>query len=112
MGKTLADWTIQHKEQAIERLTELNKNTDKILSIMDTYKGKILTMNEYNIFLPVFDRHLAYHNFMKKTVDFLPPDILDEMMPYFKDARTYSEAVYSRTETFFRTFAQEIAQKE
>lgn len=112
VGKTLADRTIQHKEQAIERLAELKKNTDIILEIMDRYEGKILTTSEYNTFITIFDRHLAYHNFMKKTVDFLPPETLQELMPYFKDARVYSEAVYSRTESFFRTFAQAIAQKE
>gem|GEM_PF-6678772 len=82
------------------------------MDMMDLYDGKILTQSEYEKFIKVFDRHLGYHNFMKKTVDFLSPDILDDILPYFHDARIYSEAVYSRTESFFRALAQAIATKE
>lgn len=112
LGKTLAQWTKENKDWAIKKLTKLKENTDVIMNMMDTYEWKILTSVEYTSFLEVFDRHLGYHNFMKKTVDFLSPEILDEILPHFHDARVYSEAVYSRTESFFRSMAKAIAEKE
>ena len=49
---------------------------------------------------------------MKKTVDFLPPEALKELLPFFTDARLHSESVYSKTETFFRGITSQIAKKE
>jgi phosphohistidine swiveling domain-containing protein len=49
---------------------------------------------------------------MKKTVDFLPADQLDELLPPFKDARIYSERIYSDTERFFRKVTALIATRE
>ncbi len=100
------------KEEMIELLNKLKENTDLIMPLMDQLSNKIMRESEYRKFIEIFDRHLAYHVFMKKTVDYLPKDILDEMLPSFKEARLYSEAVYSRTEKFFRDMAKAIGEKE
>ena len=97
---------------AIELLTKVKNNTTELMMIMHELEGKIPSLDEYNSFLKVFERHLAYHNFMKKAVDYLSDHVLDVLLPYFKDARLYSEPVYSRTEIFFRKLAETIAEKE
>jgi phosphohistidine swiveling domain-containing protein len=112
LGKLLAEKTVHEPLLKTEWLEELKKNTDLILPIMERLMGKILSWEEYEEFLTVFDRHLPYHVFMKETVDFLPGELLDEILPAFKEARIYSESVYSETEAFFRSVASSIAQKE
>ncbi|MFA6410853.1 MAG: PEP-utilizing enzyme [Candidatus Buchananbacteria bacterium] len=111
-GRYLANKTIRNKKMAIRLLADLKINSDKILKLMKKMAGKIPTAKEYKNFLAVFEKHLAYHNFMKKTVDFLPEKNLHELMKYFKEARIYSEPVYSETESFFRKLAKAIAKKE
>jgi len=72
----------------------------------------IPTITEYQEFKKCFSYHLPLHNFMKKTVDFLPDDLLQELLPRFKEARVYSEHIYSDTEHFFRSIAAKIAEGE
>jgi phosphohistidine swiveling domain-containing protein len=112
LGKFLADKTIASETEAIELLSKLKQSTDQIMGLMDKLESKILTLSEHSQFLSVFEKHLAFHCFMKKTVDFLSPEILKKLLPKFQDARIYSEAVYSRTEQFFRSLAKSIADKE
>ncbi len=111
-GQYLAEKTIHSESQAIDLLNKLKENTDMIMNIMNDFHGVILTSEQYAIFHRIFDRHLAYHNFMKKTVDFLDEETLRKLLPHFEDARKYSEAVYSRTEQFFRSLTRAIALKE
>lgn len=111
-GKYLADKTLTNESEAIELLNKLKENTDLIINIMNELEGSILTSEQYANFYPVFERHLAYHNFMKKTVDFLNQERLEKLLPEFQSARIYSEAVYSRTEQFFRSLSASIALKE
>lgn len=111
-GQYLAEKTVHSESEAIDLLNKLKENTDIIIKMMNDFEGSILTSDQYTAFHTVFERHLAYHNFMKKTVDFLDQETLGKLLPYFQDARTYSEAVYSRTEQFFRSLTTAIALKE
>jgi len=111
-GDYLAEKTKGNEEEAIKLLENLKQNTDLLIQIMKELEGRILTQEEYQKFLPVFEKHLAYHNFMKKTVDYLDQTTLNKLLPKFKDARIYSETVYSKTELFFRFIAKAIAKKE
>lgn len=112
LGIHLALKVKEDKKETIALLDALKKNADLIMEIMDRLEGKIMSKKEYDAFMEVFERHLAYHVFMKKTVDYLPKDLLDAMIDRFKDARIYSEPVYSRTEQFFRSMAKAISKKE
>jgi phosphohistidine swiveling domain-containing protein len=111
VGTILANKTINSPKFALEMLKKLKKNTDNIMQIMETLEGQIPTKQEYQQFHKVFEQHLAYHVFMKKTVDYLPDETLTKLLPVFKDARIYSEPVYSRTESFFRALAKAISKK-
>lgn len=112
LGKFLAEIAVKDRAKTKKWLEVLKHNTDVIVPIMERLQNKIPSWQEYQEFLPAFERHLAYHVFMKKTVDFLPVDKLDQLLPMFKDARVYSERVYSDTESFFRSVAKKIAAKE
>lgn len=111
-GNTLAKKAVTNNETAIIWCKELKNNTDVITKIMNKLHGTIPTYTEYQKFLIVFDKHLPYHNAIKKLVDYFPLETLNKLLPYFKDARLYSEHVYSDTEIFFRSIAEKIAEKE
>ncbi|MBI2548751.1 hypothetical protein HYW21_05365 [Candidatus Woesearchaeota archaeon] len=112
LGGYLANKTTTNEAGALALLSLLKEDTDIIIATMDELEGTILSPEQYATFYPIFERHLAYHNFMKKTVDFLSPEVFERLFPQFEDARKYSEAVYSKTEQFFRSLAKAIANKE
>lgn len=100
------------KKITVKWLNELKKNTDFLTALMKKFQKSIPTPDEFEKFHYYFDRHLAFHVFMKKTPDFLPADLLDKLLPLFKEARLYSENIYSDTERFFRRIASYIGKKE
>lgn len=110
-GKTLAEEVTRDPALAQERLKILKQNSDLVTSVMVKLDGGIPTWNEYQEFLLLFNKQLPYHNFMKKTVDFLPAEV-SSLLGFFKEARVYSEHVYSDTEKFFRNVMQAVATKE
>ena len=112
VGSRLAKKTVKDPAFAKKYCLALKKNTDILSRIMESKAGKIPSWEGYENFLAVFERHLALHVFVKYTVDFLPAATLKKLLPYFEDARLYSEKIYSQSETFFRSVAGAIAQKE
>ncbi len=112
LGKTLAQKAEKSISFAKKYCNKLKKNTDILLPMMEKLQKKIPTLAEYKKFYPVFNKHLAFHVFNKKTIDFLSVDGLEKLLPYFKDARLYSENIYSESERFFRNITKLIADKE
>lgn len=112
LGKYLAGKSEQNNKYAIGYCRKLKENTDRLLPLMKKTQRHIPTWAEYKKFRGVFDRHLAFHVFVKKTIDFLPPRTLEKLLPDFKDARQYSEKIYSDSESFFRSIMKAIAKKE
>jgi phosphohistidine swiveling domain-containing protein len=110
-GLEMAKVATENPSLARERLEVLKKNTDTLVPLMEGLMQKIPSLGEYAEFLNYYDRHLPFHNFMKKTVDFLPEKEGEALLPFFKEARLYSEHVYSDTERFFRSLASTIAEK-
>jgi len=112
LGETLAKKSEEELSFAKKFCDAIKNNTDILLPMMERLQKKIPTMTEYEEFSSVFDRHLAYHVFIKKTIDFLSIEGLDKLLPMFKDARLYSEKIYSESERFFRNVMKFIAEKE
>lgn len=112
LGNSLAKKVTTDPKLARKWLNVLKNNSDQLRLIMKQLEKKIPTPKEYRNFLVRFDQQLPYHNFMKKTVDFLAPPALEKLLPLFTAARLYSESVYSDTECFFRNLAKAIAKKE
>lgn len=111
-GDTLAKIATKNNKVAISWCKELKNNTDAITRIMKKLHGTIPLYVEYKEFLTVFDRHLPYHNAIKKPIDYFSLEVLNKLLPHFKNARLYSEHVYSDTEGFFRSITKKIAEKE
>jgi phosphohistidine swiveling domain-containing protein len=112
LGETLAKKSQEELSFAKKYCDAIKNNTDILLPMMERLQKKIPTLAEYEEFSSVFDRHLAYHVFIKKTIDFLSIEGLDKLLPMFKDARLYSEKIYSESERFFRNVMKSIAEKE
>lgn len=112
LGKYLTGKVRKDEKFAHDLLEKLTKNTDTLMGIMGRMEGRVPTAHEYEEFMESFERHLAYHVFMKKTVDYMDEEMFRKLSGTFKDARLYSEPVYSRTESFFRSMAEAIGRKE
>jgi phosphohistidine swiveling domain-containing protein len=110
-GTKLAEKSVKSIAYVKKMSNELKKNTDVILPLMKELQLRIPNLTEYKKFLFYFNRHLAYHNFNKKTVDFLDAKSLQKLLPYFQEARQYSEAVYSESEKCFRKIAKLISKE-
>lgn len=111
-GKELASQAEKDIAVAERWCRELKRNTDVINGVMDELGNTIPAYSKYKEFLTVFERHLPFHNAIKKPVDYFPEKTLKKLMPIFKDARLYSENVYSDTEKFFRSITKVIGEKE
>jgi len=112
LGNYLVKKISQDPALAQDWCNELKKNADNLTIVMNKLKNKIPSLEEYEVFLKYFANHLPYHVFVKKTVDYLPLEEFDKFLPIFKDARLYSESIYSDTESFFRSIAKIIGEKE
>jgi phosphohistidine swiveling domain-containing protein len=112
LGKTLAVKSEKDMSFVKKYCNGLKENTDILLPLMEKLQKKIPTMAEYKKFHLSFDRHLAFHVFVKKAIDFLSTEGLKRLEPYFRDARLYSEKIYSESERFFRSITKLIAEKE
>ncbi len=112
LGKYLANKSSKDAKFAKKYTNALKHNTDVLMPLMKKINGRIPSWQEYKKFLPVFEQHLAYHSFVKKTVDFLPQKDLARLLPSFKDARLYSEDIYTESEVFFRNIMKTVAKKE
>lgn len=111
-GKRLSRQVIEDNRIVRVWGRELKNNTDKIIKIMKKIGNTIPRDSDYTKFVAYFYKHLAFHNAIKKTVDYLPQEVLTKLLSVFSDARLYSEKVYSKTETFFRSVMKIIGRKE
>jgi phosphohistidine swiveling domain-containing protein len=112
LGQTQARKSEKSLAYARKLNSNLQKSTDVLLPMMKILAKKIPTTLEYNRFLKVFERHLAFHVYNKKTVDFISNKKANALMPIFGKARLYSEDVYSQSEHFFRSIMKLISKKE
>lgn len=112
LGKYLANKVIKNPHLVRQYSARICKNTDMLTRIMKTMMRTVPSRKEYWIFRKYFDPHLAYHGFIKETVDYLPEGILAKTLTTFKHARVYSEHIYSLSEKFFRRLAEMIGKKE
>ncbi|MFA6391676.1 MAG: PEP-utilizing enzyme [Patescibacteria group bacterium] len=111
LGKYLAKKSEANISYVKIHCKDIKRNADKLTNIMDKLNNSVPSLSDYKQFLKYFDKHLALHVYIKKTVDFLTPKSLTKLMPYFRDARLYTENIYSDSEKFFRSIANAIAKQ-
>src|SRR3989338_5445759 len=69
LGKYLAKRSEKNHKFTISFCNKLKRSTDVLVPIMEKLKGRIPSLAEYKNFQSAFDQHLAYHVFVKKTID-------------------------------------------
>ena len=112
IGNHLVAQIKQNPELVDKRLNEVKQNYDILCQLMKQLENKIPTKNEFEEYLIYFNNHLPNHVFMKKSLEYMPEDMLKQLEPKFKEARFYTEPIYSKTEKFFRSLANLIAKNE
>ncbi len=112
LGKTLADRSIKSYSYARKYCEGMKKNTDILLPMMKKLGRKVPSNSDYLKFLKFYDRHISFQVFVKKTIDFFSSSQLERFGPIFRDARIYSESVYTKSEELYRNFAKHIAKRE
>ena len=112
IGNHLVAQIKQNPELVDIRLNQVKQNFDILCTLMDKLENKLPSKNQLADYLMYFNNHLPNHVFMKKSLEYMPEEMLKELEPKFKEARFYTEPIYSKTEKFFRALAQAIAKKE
>jgi len=90
---------------------DLKHQADSLRTFMGKYNGKQLNERLYLTFWDKLVRYYQPHINVKYVVDGLPADRLEELLPFFEDARRYAENVLNQTEEFIESFAKTLAQK-
>jgi phosphohistidine swiveling domain-containing protein len=111
-GKRMAGQSVKDPRIILKYCRKIKKSTDILTPLMKRMQRSIPSYKDYQKFLSLYAKHLAYHSFVKKTVDFLPVNVLEDMLPKFTDARLYSESIYTDSEIFFRNLMKLIAKRE
>ena len=110
-GQNLADQVVKNSEVAAFWCRDLKEKTDQILAAIERYRGRELTLEEYREYLQHFYAYVVPHIAVKKVVDFLPPDLLKNLLPQFQDARLYAERVYTESEQFVQGLASVLEKR-
>ena len=112
LGKELSNRVIADRGLLDKWIKDIRIVTDDINEVIAKLKNKLLDKDEYSLFLNKFIGFGACNFAVKKIVDYLPKDILEESLKKLSDARLYSESVYADTEKFMEELAEKIGKKE
>ncbi|PIR97389.1 MAG: hypothetical protein COT91_01625 [Candidatus Doudnabacteria bacterium CG10_big_fil_rev_8_21_14_0_10_41_10] len=89
----------------------LKKEADKILTFIDKYQSKKLTLNLYREFWGKVAHYYQRHLADKYFVDYLEQDLLKKFLPVLEEARLYAEPVFKRIEDFTEAYAKSIGRQ-
>lgn len=110
-GNYLAAKARRDKRFALGLAADLRKKTDAILGVVKKLVGKDFSWGEYEKFLSAYYEYVNPHVGVKRIVDFLPKQLLDELLPVLSGARVYAEPVYKETEDFTIVLCESIGRK-
>ena len=111
LGEELARRAIKDNQKVIKWCNELKKETDKILNLVKNLKTKEVSIKDYEKYLKAFYDYGIFHRAVKVGVDFLPADLLKELLPKLEEARIYAEPVYAEIEKFMQYFSKQLSKK-
>lgn len=66
---------------------------------------------DFDMFWDLLDAYLKVHFPIKKIVDYLPKELLEELLPTLEKARVYAEPVYAESLEFVKRFGDAHASK-
>jgi len=110
-GNSLAEIAKKDSQLILAWCSDLKSETDNIMSLMKQLSKKQITKTDFSKFTKALKSYSCVHMCVKKIVDYLPEDLLKELLPELESARLYSEPVYSETEIFTEIVADQIAKK-
>lgn len=110
-GNYLVDQTIKDTQFALGLADDLRRNADAILTVIKELKGTDFSRSDYQRFLDAYYAYVNPHVGLKRIVDFLPPQLLEALLPVLLEARVYAESVYTETEKFTVDFTDTIGER-
>jgi len=110
-GKNIAKKLIKNPDLGKEWAKKFTRATDKNMTFMKSRLNKILTPYEFDKFTQLFDDYSTWHRPIKVVVDYLPPKVLNKLLPIFTKARIHAEPVYEYHEKIIRGMSKKISAK-
>lgn len=108
----LAREVLHNTSRAKEICRHLKRESDGLRAFMERYWGQLISEKLYRTFWDKLVQYYQPHINVKYVVDGLPAKRLQELLPYFEDARRYAEDVLNQTEKFLEELARKIGKKE
>lgn len=99
------------KSEVLKTCNELKKQARSLLAYIKQHEKKEIGERVYREFWRRVTPYYRAHDTVKYVVEGLRPVRLIEYLPYYQDARKYSEPVFDRTEDFMIAMAKQISQK-
>ena len=97
-GNNLAKLFISHTTLAKKWSDDLIQASDTIMDVFDTIDEQGFTKENFISFVNGMHAYALAHWIVKSVVNFIQPDILENYMSDFTNARIYSEPVFDRLE--------------
>lgn len=111
-GENLLKQITKDKKIALRWCRQLKQGSDKTLNLLKEIKGKSVSYEIYQRFLKnLFEEYEPYHRAVKIVTDFLPENLLKDLLPKLAEARVYAEPVYEGTGKFMQRMAKQISKK-
>ena len=108
LGAVLAAEIRGNASRPEEICATLKANGDAMTAFINECGEKVIDANAYAAFWSLIAAYYVPHINVKYIVDYLEPDVLEEHLPKFQEARLYVEHVLDHIEEFMRTFGAQV----
>ena len=110
-GKNLAERIVKDISVASYWGERANIQGDRALELMKKIEGREITKSDYDTLWDILENYLVVSFPIKRVGDYLPPEILNQLLPMFEKVRVYGEPVYAQSALFIKKFAEQISKK-
>jgi phosphohistidine swiveling domain-containing protein len=87
----------------------ITASVDSVLEFARSFESKKIDKEDFETLWKKLDDYLLVHFPIKKVVDYLPQEVLTQVLPILEKARVYAEPVYAESLKFVRKFAEDNA---
>ena len=108
-GKALADRIVADPAVASHWGEQAKIQGDRALELMEKIEGREITKADYDTLWDILEQYLVVSFPIKRVGDYLPAEILNNLLPMFEKVRVYGEPVYAQSALFIKKFAAQIA---
>ena len=89
----------------------LKEKTDEILSVIEILNEKEITQKEIEVFINLVQEYTGYYTVPRQVIDFIQPDLVNQLIEGLKDVRLYAEPVFSLIDKTTCRIAEQISKK-